>query len=439
LCPGQGGYLRFAPMAAALRPLRLPAFPRLASAYLVNELGNWLGEIALAILVFDQTDSTLATAGLFLGVHFAPAFLTPPLVARLDGVPARRVLPALYAIEAVAFGVLALLAGEFSLAAVLAIATLDGAIASAARALTRASATAVLAPAGQLREGNALLNVAFTAGAAVGPALGGLVVAGAGVETALLADSASFLCVAALLAARALPTPATEAGERGWGVRLRRGFAYVSERRPLRRLLGAQAAAFVFFATVIPIEVALAKDTLDAGDLGYGLLLASWGTGMVIGSLLFTVLRRVALTVLLIVSTLAIGVAYLGMGAAPTLALACVGAAVGGTGNGIQWVALVTAVQELTRATYQARVLALLEALASAMPGIGFLIGGAVAAILDPRASFVVAGTGVIVVLAIAVARLRHVEWHPELEQGQPPPATSVAGHGDAGTALTGS
>src|SRR5918996_6328553 len=129
LCPARGGYLRFAPMAAALRPLRLPAFPRLASAYLVNELGNWLGEIALAVLVFDQTDSTLATAGLFLGVHFAPAFLTPPLVARLDGVPARRVLPALYAIEAVAFGVLALLAGEFSLAAVLAIATFDGAIA----------------------------------------------------------------------------------------------------------------------------------------------------------------------------------------------------------------------------------------------------------------------------------------------------------------------
>jgi MFS family permease len=426
-------------MAAALRPLRLPAFPRLAGAYLVNELGNWLGEIALAVLIFDQTDSTLATAALFLGVHFVPAFLTPPLVARLDGVAARRSLPILYAIEAVAFAALALLADDFTLAAVLAIATLDGAIASAARALTRASATAVLAPAGQLREGNALLNVAFTAGAAVGPALGGLVVAGAGVETALFADAASFLCVAALLAARRLPTSASEPGERGWGERLRRGFAYVSERRLLRRLLGAQAAAFVFFATVIPIEVALAKDTLDAGDFGYGLLLASWGTGMVIGSLLFTALRRVALPVLLVVSTLAIGVAYLGMGAAPTLAVACTAAAVGGTGNGIQWVALVTAVQELTRATYQARVLALLEALASAMPGIGFLLGGAVAAVLDPRASFVVAGVGVLAVLALAIARLRHVEWRPELEQGQPPPATSVARHGDAGTALTGS
>jgi MFS family permease len=428
-------------MAAALRPLRLPAFPTLGSAYLVNELGNWLGEIALAVLVFDQTDSTLATAGLFLGVHFAPAFLTPPLVSRLDGVNARRALPALYATEAGAFAVLALLAGDFALAAVLAIATFDGAIASAARALTRASAAAVLAPAGQLREGNALLNVAFTAGAAVGPALGGLVVAGAGVEVALFADAASFICVAALLAAtRSLPTPATEPDEHGWSVRLKRGFAYVRERAPLRRLLSAQAAAFVFFATVIPIEVAFAKETLDAGDFGYGLLLASWGAGMVVGSLVFAAVRRVPLPALLIVSTLAIGAAYLGIGAAPSLAVACTVAAIGGTGNGIQWVALVTAVQELTRATYQARVLALLEALASAMPGIGFLLGGAVAAVLDPRASFAVAGTGVLVVLVFAVARLRDVEWHPELEQGpSAPPATSVAGHGDAGTALSGS
>ena len=42
-------------MPAALRPLRLPAFRRLALARFVDELGDWLGEIALAVLVFDQT------------------------------------------------------------------------------------------------------------------------------------------------------------------------------------------------------------------------------------------------------------------------------------------------------------------------------------------------------------------------------------------------
>ncbi len=147
---------------------------------------------------------------------------------------------------------------------------------------------------------------------------------------------------------------------------------------------------------MIPIEVVFATETLDAGDAGYGALLASWGAGMVVGGLAFAALRRTQLRILLPASTLAIGCAYLATGAAPTLLAACVASAVGGAGNGIQWVALITAVQQLTRADYQARVISLLESLAAAMPGLGFVIGGAVAAIFSPRTSFAVAGAGVL-------------------------------------------
>ena len=412
---------KFEGMAAALRPLRLPGFPNLGLAYLVNEFGNWLGEIALAILVFDQTGSPMATAALFCGMHFAPAVLGPPLVARLESAPVRFSLPGLYAAEAVAFAVLALIAEDFSLIAVLALATFDGSIASAARALTRTAATAILAPAGQLREGNALLNVAFTVGAAGGPAIAGIVVAAAGVPTALFADAVSFMAVAALLlVARRLELPEPEEPGASWTERLRRGLSYVRERPALRRLLGAQALAFVFFALVIPIEVVFVKETLDGGDAGYGALLASWGAGMVAGSLTFAALRRVPLAALLAVSTLAIGAAYLGTSVSPTLVVACAASFVGGLGNGVQWIALVTAVQELTRAAYQARVLALLEALASAMPGVGFLLGGAIAVLSSPRLSYAVAGAGVLVVLALATARLRDADWEAELEQGEP-------------------
>jgi MFS family permease len=161
---------------------------------------------------------------------------------------------------------------------------------------------------------------------------------------------------------------------------------------------------------------------------------------MVVGSLIFAGLRRVALRPLLAVSTLAIGVAYLGTAVSPTLAVACAASLVGGLGNGVQWIALVTAVQELTRATYQARVLALLEALASAMPGAGFLLGGAIAAIFEPRASYAVAGVGVLLVLVLAAAALRRVEWSPQLEQDYAAdPATSVAADDPSRTVLTGS
>ena len=103
-------------------PLRRPAFRRLAFSYGVNELGDWLGLIALSVLVFEQTDSALATALLFLGTGFLPALLTPVVVARLERPPPRFVLPVIYAGEAAAFGALALLADNFSLAAVVAVA-----------------------------------------------------------------------------------------------------------------------------------------------------------------------------------------------------------------------------------------------------------------------------------------------------------------------------
>jgi len=395
---------------SALSPLRVTGFGRLASANAVNELGNWLGEIALAVIVFERTGSPIATAGLFLAMQFAPALLAPPLVARVEPAGARAALGGIYLAEAVAFALLAVVALEGPIALVLAIAVADGALASAARALTRASAAAVLEPAGLLREGNAILNVAFTAGAAAGPAIAGLLVAGAGPEAALFADAGSFLAVAALLAtARGLPRP--ERGAERVLDRLRAGLTYVRERPALRLLLAAQAAAFVFFALVIPIEVVFAIETLGAGDAGYGALLASWGAGMVIGSFAFAALRKVPLRALLALSTLVIGAAYLGTAAAPTLAAACAISVAGGIGNGVQWVALVTAVQELTARAYQARVVATLEALASAMPGIGFVIGGLVAAAFDPRVAYAVAGAGVIVVLAAGMLALRRAEW----------------------------
>jgi MFS family permease len=436
-------------MSAALRPLRLPGFPSLGLAYLVNELGNWLGEIALAVLVFDHTQSPVATAALFGAMQFAPALLAPPLVSRIDYLDPRIVLPCLYAAEAVAFGALVLLAGSdsFALVPVLLLATFDGSIASGARALTRATAAAVLTPAGQLREGNALLNFCFTAGAAGGPAIAGIVVAEAGVQTGLLIDAASFLAVAALLgASRYLPftelDPADSPGD-SWTTRLRRTRTYVSERPALRRLLSAQAAAFVFFALVLPIEVVFAKETLDAGDTGYGFLLASWGTGMVVGSLLFAALRQVSLRSLLWLSTLGIGVAYLATAASPTLAVACAASFVGGTGNGIQWIALITAVQTLTSSAQQARVVALLGSIASAMPGVGFLLGGAIAALFSPRLAFAVAGAGVLCVLAIATLTLRRVDITPppgeSWERDAQEAATSVADAGiSASTSLSG-
>lgn len=385
---------------SVLAPLRRPAFRRLALSYAVNELGDWMGIVALSVLVYDRTGSALATAVLFLGTGFVPAVLAPILVVRVERPPPRFVLPILYAGEAAAFGGLALLVGHFSLAAVFVLATIDGALALAGRALTRAVVASMLEQSGELRSGNAILNVAFTGGAALGPAIAGLVVAGFGVSTALLLDAVSFYAIAwILLTAGPLPHAVPDPGQ--MRERLRAGLSYISSNGRLRNLMLAQGAAFVFFAAVIPVEVIYAKETLGTGDSGYGLLLASWGAGMVLGSLVFAVLRRTSLPKLLFFSTITIAVGYLGMSAAPVLAVACVAAMVGGAGNGVQWVAVVSAIQELTAEKMQARVMSVLESIGAAMPGVGYLVGGAVATFASPRATFLLAGVGILAIVAL--------------------------------------
>ncbi len=399
-------------------PLRRPVFRRLVVSLAVNELGDWMGIVALSVLVYDRTGSAFATTALFLGTGVVPAVLAPILVARAEQPPPRFVLPLLYCGEAAAFGALALLADHFSLAAVVVLAAIDGSLALIGRSLTRAVSAALLEPVGELRAGNAVLNVAFTGGAALGPAIAGVIVASFGVQTALLLDAVSFYAIGWIVfRAGTLPRAEPEPGRTLR--RVRAGLSYIREQATLRRLLIAQGAAFVFFTAVLPVEVIYAKETLDAGDSGYGLLLACWGGGMVLGGIAFAVVRRAPLPYLLFFSTLTIGVGYLGMAAAPGIAIACAGSALGGAGNGMQGVALISAVQELTAQGMQARVVSVLESIGTAMPGVGYVLGGLIASGASPRATFLVAGIGVIAIPLIA-APLLGTKWPPRREKMRP-------------------
>ena len=95
---------------------------------------------------------------------------------------------------------------------------------------------------------------------------------------------------------------------------------------------------------------------------------------------------------------------------------ACGISVLGGLGNGVQWVSVMSAIQGLTSADYQARVVGLLESSGFAMPGVGFLLGGVLAYLFDPRVSFLIAGAGVLAVVAFSAPLLRRTDWPSELE-----------------------
>lgn len=379
-------------------------FPALATSYAINELGDNLGVVALAILVLDRTDSALAVTALFVAGKFLTAFAAPALTAALDRRRISRVLPALYILEAGAFVGLAALAGDaFWLPAVLAFAFADGLLALTARGLSRGAIAAVLTPHDALRDGNALINVVFAVMSAAGPVLAGFIVHEWGVATALWADAASFAIVALLLvlSARSLPEPEPEAARESWRARVRDGLDYIRGHPIAGRLIAGEAIAILFFTLIIPIEVVYAKETLNSTSLGFGVLIASWGAGILLGSALFARMRSRSLQWLVLVSTAAIGVGYAVMAGAPVLWVACLGSVVGGTGNGVQWVAVMTALQEAVEDQYQARAAGLLESAAAAVPGIGYIVGGAVTALVSPRLAYAVSAVGVAIVVVL--------------------------------------
>jgi MFS family permease len=385
------------------RPLNGPIFRHAAVAYTVNEFGNWFGTIALAVAVFDHTGSALATAGLFVAARFVPALLVPALVARLESLARRRTLSALYLFEALVIGALAIVVIHPSLAPVLILAAVDGTAALTARALLRAVVAQRAGDERTRRRANALLNFGFTASAAAGPALAGVIVAAIGPPATLGVDGASFLLAAALVLS--VPTPQADAWRQGLAAQLSATWRHLSAPGVLRVLLATEATALIFFAAVVPVEVVFAKATLHAGDAGYGALLGCWGIGMLLGSAIFARSLRTTLGPLLAASTLAVGLAYLGTALAPSLGVACAAALLGGTGNGVQWIALISAVQGHTPTALQGRTMGVVEGLGGVCPAIGFILGGAIAALASPRATFAVAG-GAVALSTIVFARL---------------------------------
>lgn len=393
-------------MQAILRTLRVPSFGRLALTYALNESADWFASIALAVLVYDQTGDPLATTALFLGNRFLPAFVVPALAARLDSLPAARTLAGMYVVEAVALVALAFTAGAFWLPLVIALACFDGTVASTARALTRSATVALMEPIGMLREGNATLNVSFSAMNAGAPVVAGVVVAFTSSAFVLALAAGLFLAQALVIAgARELPTGEPETAP--WKERLTEALAYVRRHRFLAPLLGSQALVMVLVMMIPPIEIVYAKESLDVGNAGFGILVAAWGVGMVAGSIVFARERARSILWLIALGTLGQGVGYLGMAAAPSLLLACAAASIGGLGNGVHWVAVVTAAQEATEERYQGRIAGLMEGLVTGAPGLGFILGGAVTAVADPRVTLVVAGGGAVVVMLATLPFLR--------------------------------
>ena len=392
----------------SLGPLRHAAFRRLATSYTLNELGWGFGTVALGLVVFDRTHSALAMTGLWICTLLIPALVGPAATAQLDRIDVRRVLPALYVAEAAIFAALALMTSSPLLVLVLVLATADGTLALVGRALTRAAVAATLKPTGDLDAGNTLLNVSFSLCFAIGPAIGGLVIAAWGVSAALWVSAGLFAAMSiTLVTSRLLPPAHADVGAT-WLTRVRAGISHALGNVAVRRIFFAHAIALVCAAMISPIEVIWAKDVLGGGNSAYGIVLSAWGAGtLVSGLVLVGVWRPLPVVTRIPLAAGTMGVGYVVMTLATSLPVGALGCFIGGLGNGFYFVSVIQAIQERTADEYQGRVMGLLESTTAGGYGVGFLLAAAITELTSVRVTFAATAVGVILATILMATLLR--------------------------------
>lgn len=277
---------------SAWAPLAAPVFRALWIAQFVSNTGTWMQTVGAQWLLLGH-GATLVTL-----VQTASS-LPVVLLALPSGVLADRfdrrglLLGAQFAMFAVSVVLTALaFADALSPAPLLALTFLLG----CGTALMGPSWQAIqpeLVDREQLGQASALGAVNMNLARAVGPALGGVVVAAAGAGWVFAFNALSFLGIAAVLILWRRPKPNTPAGERERLLTaLYAGRRYVWNAPGIRRVLLRTALFIPGAAALWSLLPLIAADSLGLGSGGYGLLLAAVGVGAVAGAFALPRLRQ---------------------------------------------------------------------------------------------------------------------------------------------------
>ncbi|MEJ7871378.1 MAG: MFS transporter [Rubrobacteraceae bacterium] len=387
-----------------------PRFVKLWVGQGISFIGDAFSTVALVILVAQITGSASAVGGILV------ARLLPTLASPLVGVLADRLdRRTILVLSDLSRAILVLgLVFVRDVTILYLLAFLLGVARTFFNPTVRAAFPSVVGD-GDLTRANALISGTFSVSLAVGPALGGLLVATVGVNAAFVLDAATYLVSAVLLSRVPLSLP-EKSEEAGFVRELKSGLSYLGGARvPLAIVIGAFLTILTANAT-IPAEIFLAKETFDAGNAGYGLLVSLWGGGMVLGSALMVVAgSRVRLIPLYFISIFATALALAGTGLAPSFALALSLLAVAGAANGIDNVATDTILQEQVPDAFLGRVFSVRFLTYSAGEALAYPAGGLIVDAVGPRSTYLLAGTataaaGFLIFLVIAFTPRKALE-----------------------------
>lgn len=367
-------------------PFRNGEFRALWLARGLSLLGDQLARVAIAVLVYERTDSAAVTA-LAYALTFLP-YLAGPLVAGVgDRRPRRSVLIALDVARATGVAVMALphmpllVMGALLVAVTMVTPLYDA---------SRSAMLPELLSAEAYPTGLAIFTITTEAAQVLGFALGGILVATLGARLALLVDALTFLVAALAVALAVRHRPAAHRVSETAGAQLRAAISLVLGSPSLRRLL---SLAWLNAMWVVPEGLAAPYAAgMHAGATGVGLLLAAIPLGCVVGA---TVLvrctnheQRVRLMFPLAIGT---GLPLAACALHPGLAVTLVLWALCGVGTAYNVAANAAFVREVPNER-RSQAIALATTGMVTGQGLSILLAGAAATIVAPWVVVAVAG-----------------------------------------------
>jgi len=428
------------PGVSAWEPLREPVFRALWIASLTSNIGTWMQNVGAAWLMTSLTPSPVLVA-LVQAATSLPVFLVGlPAGALADIVDRRRLLivsQGWMLLSAAALGVLTLI-GFMSPWILLALTFALGLGAAMNTPAWQAIVPEVVSPS-ELQEAVALNAAGFNVARAVGPALGGLIVAAVGPGPVFLLNAASFIVVMLVVyrwnrqrATSRLPA------EHVIGA-MRAGIRYVRNAPSLQAVLVRSGVLIVCAAGLWALLPLVARDQLGLGATGYGVLLGCLGIGAVTGAtLLPRIKRKFSLDMLVTGATVVFAVATAALAYVQNVFL--VGAAM--VAGGIAWIALMSsfnaAAQTAAPEWVRARALAVYLLVFQGGMAVGSILWGALATRMGIRAALLVAVFGLIAGLMLItryrLAEGEKIDLTPSLHW--PEPRMSVELQPEAGPVL---
>jgi MFS family permease len=271
--------------------------------------------VAAQWLMITLEHSALMVALVQTAISLPVVLLALPAGALGDIVDRRRLLIASQALAVVAAGLLAGLTladkiGAWSLLGL----TLAVGVGDALRRPAWQALQPQLVPREEIPQAAALNSANMNVGRALGPALGGVLVAAAGPGWAFMFNAASYFAVLAVLVPWRSEQERSGLGPERIGAAVRAGARYAKSSPRLRAVLMRTALFLVFASALWALLPVVAKRQLDLGSGGYGLLLGAVGLGAVLGAAILPSLRaRRTMDAVISLATVAFATACVGL------------------------------------------------------------------------------------------------------------------------------